>query len=758
MLTSINIHGKLTRAKFTGAHINNRGEYRMFGRIGQFVTHHARAVLVITVLLMVGAGAYGFTAFGKLKTQGFADPAADSSQAQQLIDSQFGGRTNLVFLVEADTGTVDDPAVRQGGADLTTRLRGDTRLSEITSYFDSGAPPMRSTDGRYAIVLAHASDDSDEVITDLRQRYADEDGPAGVTLGGAAAIGHDAGEQIGADLALAESIAVPLILVLLVFAFGSLVAALLPLVLGGIAILGTFAELAFFGSVTDVSVYAINLTTALGLGLAIDYALLMVSRFREELASGASTSDAVISTVRTSGRTVVFAATTVAAALGVLLLFPLYFLRSFAYAGIGVIVIAMLSALFVLPALLTVLGPRVNAGRLPWARKRNPSAVSPFWGRVASTAMRRPLLAAAPVLVLLLLAAVPLLRVEFGVPDDRVLATTADTRVVGDALRSSFNGDESRAIQIVTAEPVDQAAIAGYAGRLSELPGVVRVSSSAGGFAGGRSTGTGPADAAMSGAGGLQRLSVVTKAESVSTEAQALVGTVRGIPGPDGVSVRVGGAAAALVDGKDAIGSRLPFAIALIVITTFLLLFLFSGSVLQPLRAMVFNVIGLGATLGVMVLIFQDGWLSSALGFTPLPLNINMLVLLFCIAFGLSIDYEVFVLSRIKETHDRGAGTREAVTYGLAHTGRIVSTAAALIAVSMFAFGTSGVSFIQLFGIGTGLAILIDATLIRGVLVPVGMRLLGRGAWWAPGPLRRVHDRVGLREAPTAPEPERVGV
>ncbi|HET9140488.1 MMPL family transporter [Actinophytocola sp.] len=730
----------------------------MFGHIGRLVTRHARAVLVLTVLLMIGAGAYGFTAFGKLKAQGFADPGADSVQAQELIDSQFGGRTNLVFLVEADTGTVDDPAVRQAGADLTDRLAGDGRLTEITSYFSTPAPPLRSTDGRYAIVLAHLADDADEVITDLRQRYAGADGPASVTVGGAAAIGHDATEQIGADLVLAESIAVPLILILLVFAFGSLVSALLPLVLGAIAIIGTFAELSLFGSLTDISVYAINLTTALGLGLAIDYALLMVSRFREEVAAGADTHAAVITTVRTAGRTIVFGATTVAAALAVLLLFPLYFLRSFAYAGIGVVAIAALSALFVLPALLTVLGRRVNAGRLPWARRRDPSAVSPFWGRIASGAMRRPVLAAAPVLILLVLAAVPLLRVEFGVPDDRVLASTADTRVVGDTLRTAFNGDESRAIQVVTTGPVDRAAIGDYAGRLSALPGVARVSSSAGGFADGRSTGTGPADAQLTGRGGLQRLSVVTESESVSDEAQALVESVRGVPGPAGVPVKVGGAAAALVDSKDSIGSRLPLAVALIVLTTFVLLFLFSGSVLQPLRAMLFNVIGLGATLGVMVLVFQDGWLSSALGFTPLPLNINMLVLLFCIAFGLSIDYEVFVLSRIKETHDRGVPTSEAVPYGLSRTGRLVSTAAALIAVSMFAFGTSGVSFIQLFGLGTGLAILIDATLIRGILVPVGMRLLGRGAWWAPRPLRRVHDRVGLREAPASTERERVGV
>jgi RND superfamily putative drug exporter len=730
----------------------------MFTRIGHLVTRHARAVLVITVLLLIGAGAYGFTAFGKLKTQGFNDPNSDSSQAQSLIGSQFGGQTNLVFLVTANSGTVDDPAAKQAGADLSRRLASDTSLTEVASYFTTSAPSMRSDDGRYAIAVAHTSSDSTKTIEALRDRYAGDAGAVKVTVGGAAAFGRDINQQIGKDLALAESIAVPLILILLVFAFGSVIAALLPLVLGAIAILGTFAELAVFGSLTDVSVYAINLTTALGLGLAIDYALLMVSRFREELAAGASTEEAVITTVRTAGRTILFGATTVAVALAVLMLFPLYFLRSFAYAGIGVILIAMLSALFVLPALLTLLGHRVNSGRLPWARNRTPSSVSAFWGRLASTVMRRPVLSALPVLILLLLAASPLLKVEFGQPDDRVLATSTDTRWVGDTLRDHFHGDDSRAIQVVTTGPVDAGAVSSYARALSELPGVVRVSSSAGGFAGGRPTGPTPTDATYR-SPGAQRFTVVTSAESVSGQAQDLVRTVRGITGPSGVEVKVGGAAAFIVDSKQAIGSRLPLAAALIAISTFLLLFLFSGSVLQPLRAMVFNVIGLGATLGVIELIFQNGWLSSVLGFTPLPLNINMLVLLFCIAFGLSIDYEVFVLSRIKETHDRGADLREAVSYGLSRTGRIVSTAAALIAVSMFAFATSGVSFVQLFGLGTGLAILIDATLIRGILVPVGMRLLGSAAWWAPEPLRRLHERVGLRETPTsAAEPERVPV
>jgi RND superfamily putative drug exporter len=716
----------------------------MFGRLGRFAATHARAVLAATVLVMIGAGALGFTAFGKLKTDGgFADPAAESSQAQELLDSRFGGEHDVVFLMTAATGTVDDPAVKAAATRLTGRLSADATLTDFSSYFTTGAPPMRSADGKYAIAVAKLAGNGD--VERLRDAYDTTTGPLRLHVGGPQAVGVDIGDQVGSDLAVAESIAVPIILVLLVIVFGSVVAALLPLAIGAIAVLGTFAELSVLGSLTDVSVFAVNLTTALGLGLAIDYALLMVNRFREELAGGLDTRDAVVRTVETAGRTITFSALTVAVALAALLMFPLYFLRSFAYAGVGVVVVAAVGAIVVLPALLTVLGPKVNSLRLPWVKK-TPSSVSAVWARIAGVAMRRPVLAGAPVVILLAIAAIPLLRVEFGTPDDRVLTTAAETRVVGDALRAGFPDDDSKALQLVTRGPAD---VTGYATRISELSGVESVATSTATFADGRQAGPGaPSMAADSGA---QRLTVRTSYDAHSTAGQDLVATVRAVP--TDADVLVGGPAAQLVDSKAAIASRLPWAGGLIAISTFLLLFLFTGSVLQPLRALLFNVLGLSATLGAMVLVFQEGWLSSWLGFTPLPLDTSMLVLLFCIVFGLSMDYEVFVLSRIKEMHDHGATPHEAVTRGLSRTGRLVTMAAVLLAVSLLAFGTSGVSFIQMFGIGSGLAILIDATLIRGVLVPVGMRVLGRAAWWAPPFLRRVHGRVGLREE--TPEPER---
>jgi putative drug exporter of the RND superfamily len=693
----------------------------MFGRIGRFSARYAKAILIVTALVLAGAGVLGFTAFGKLRSQGFNDPAAESSQAADLVKTHFGGGSDLVFLIK---GPVDEPAVKQAGMTLTQQLSADPDLRDVASYFSTGAPPMRSNDSNYAIAVAKVDDNVE--VDDLRERYDGVRGPIEVTLGGGATVGADIGTQVGQDLLVAEAIAVPLILILLVVAFGSVVAALIPLAIGGIAIMGTFAELAVLGSVTDVSIFAINLTTALGLGLAIDYALLMVSRFREELESGVDTSAAVTRTVETAGRTIFFSGLAVAAALAVLLVFPMYFLRSFAYAGVGVVVIAMVAALFVLPALLAVLGPRINAGKL---LRRTPTTVSPFWARFAGSTMRRPARAAVPVVLALTVAAIPLLHVQFGTPDDRVLPQSTDTRIVGDALRNHFSDDNSTAVQAIATTPVN---IADYTERLSALPGAGQVTATPG--------------------TGAVLFTVVPEGGARSAEAEQLVDWIRS----SGMDVVVGGDTAQLMDTKDAIGSRLPLAALLIALTTFVLLFLFTGSVLQPLRALLFNVLGLSATLGLMVLVFQDGWLSGLLGFTPLPLDTSMLVLLFCITFGLSMDYEVFVLSRIKEMHDQGASLHDAVVTGVSRTGRLISTAAVLLAVSLMAFGTSGVSFIQLFGIGSGLAILIDATLIRGVLVPAGMRLLGTAAWWSPKPLRRLHSRVGISES--APEQKPVSV
>ncbi|MDQ6527478.1 MMPL family transporter [Nocardioides sp. LHD-245] len=697
----------------------------MFSWIGGLVTRRARTVLVLGLLAVVVAAVVGVGAFGKLQAAGFDDPASESSRAAALLEDRFAGGADYVFVVEAADGDVDSTASAGAGAALTERLRADPDLADVVSYFDTRAGPMRSTDGRYALVTASVAAGEEADPGAVLDEYAGVDGPLTVDVGGGEVVGEEIGAQIGKDLGLAESIAIPLILVLLVLAFGNVVGALVTLGVGVAAIFGTFAELSILGSATDVSIYAVNLTTGLGLGLAVDYGLLMVARVREERAAGRAHQDAVRRAVETAGRTIAFSATTVAVALAALLVFPMYFLRSFAYAGIGVMLITAFAAVVVLPAGLSLLGDRVDAWRVPRVRGIR-GEEAPAWARLARFVARRPLLSALPVLAGLLVVAIPLAGIELGTPDDRVLPTSASSRQAGDALRSAFGGDGTHPIQVVTTSTVSEADLASYAARLGELPGVVRVDTRAG------------RDADL--------VSVVSDLDPMSADARGLVDDVRAVSAPGGTDALVGGASAELHDQMTGIGDRLPLVAGWLVLTTLVILFLFTGSVVQPLRALVLNAVGLGATLGAMVWVFQDGHLSGLLGFTPQPMDSSMMVLLFCVAFGLSMDYEVFVMSRIKEMRDRGMSNDEALVHGLAHTGRIVSTAAALIAISFFAFLVSSVSFIQFFGLGTGLAILIDATLIRGVLLPASIRLLGERSWWAPRPLRALHRRIGLSE------------
>jgi putative drug exporter of the RND superfamily len=714
--------------------VNPVRESGVFYRLGRQVVTRARLILAVSALALVISAFLGVGAFARLLSGGFDDPASASSRAKVLLDRDFGGDPDLIFLVHARTGSVDSTAVTTTGRALARRLTGDARLRGVTSYWTTRSAGLRSVDGRDALILAHVVGDDQTADTNAKALLADyahlDDPAATVRIGGAR--GTDVGTQVGKDLAVAEAIAVPITVILMILVFGSLVAALLPLAVGLLAIFATFAELDLLTHVTSVSVFAINLATGLGLGLGMDYALLTVSRFREELAAGHDVGEAVARTMSTAGRTIAFSALAVAAALSAMLVFPVYFLKSFAYAGVGVTVFSAASALLALPALLTVLGARVNSGRIRGIQPVR-SVEAPFWGRLAAGVMRRPVLAALPVIAVLVFLATPLLSVTFGTPDDRVLPTSAASHQVGDALRNDF-ATTPDVIDVVITPALAQSQLQDYTQRLSHLRGVQRADVSVGSAGAGKPT--------------AQRVRLSTGLDAASGEAQHLVSQVRAVPAPAGATVFVGGATATLVDAKHAISSHLALAAGLIVVTTFILLFLFTGSILQPLRALFGNALTLGATLGVMVWIFQDGHFASVLGFTPRPTDTAMPVLLFCIAFGLSMDYELFVISRIKELRDAGVPNAEAVTGGLARTGRIVSTLAALLAIGFFAFGTSHVSFIQFFGLGTGLAILIDSTLVRGVLVPAFMRAFGQRSWYAPAPLRRLHDRIGVREDP----------
>lgn len=714
----------------------------MFTKIGKYTYHHSKLVLTVAVLLVMVAGAMGFQAFGKLKSEGFDDPKSESSQAASLINQHFGGQTNLIFLVHAQHGNVDDSSIAAEAKAVASSLSRQPDVQSVTDYWSSHSPLLKSKDSTYALITAYFSG-SPRGAQKLINTYDRSDKTLAITAGGQAAINADINHQVQKDLGLAEGIAVPLTLILLVFAFGSVVAALIPVIMGLVAILGTFAELYFLGNVTDVSIYAINLTTALGLGLAIDYALFIVSRYREELTAGKTIQDAITRSVETAGRTVIFSAMTVAASLAALSIFPLYFLRSFAYAGIGVVVISALTALIVLPALLTVLGKRIESGRLPWHHTNK--IETPFWRHVANVVMGHPAFTALPVLALLVVFALPLRHITFGMPSDKVLSTSASSRQVDDTLNSKFASNQASQINIVVDGTPTQTAFSAYAQHISKLSYITDVRTPLGIFKSGILVSSVPAQPAKPGISSIA-VDVDASIGGESSTAQTLVKSIRNIQLDNGAHTYVGGTSAALVDTKHAIGSRLLPAGLIIATVTFLALFLFTGSIIQPLRALVLNSLTLSATIGVMVWIFQEGHLSSPLHFTAVPTDMSMTMLLFCIAFGLSMDYEVFLMSRIKELHDEGAKTAEAVGHGLARAGRIVSTAAAMLAVSFFAFGTAHISFLQLFGFGAGLAILIDATLIRGVLVPAFMRVLGEHAWYAPAPLKRLQVRLGLTE------------
>jgi RND superfamily putative drug exporter len=737
----------------------------MFDRLGHLATTRSRLVLILAGVGIVLAAAAGIHAPSKLKSAGFVSAKAPAQLAQNRLDRQFaGGSPNLILLVQARSGDVDQPPVAAAGRSIVALVGASPGVSNVTSYWTSGSEALRSRSGTEALVLAHIAG-TDNVLKNrtnaVVNMVAAATGPAApvtVRAGGLSATNNSIGTQVSRDLAVAESIAIPLSMVLLILAFGSVVAAALPVSIGLVSILATLAVLWIVGSLTNVSIYALNLTTALSLGLAIDYSLLMVNRFREELAAGQEVAAAVRRSVATAGRTIVFSAATVAAALAALLVFPVYFLRSFAYAGISVVLVATVGALVILPALLNQLGYRVNALPVRLGRGRRPAfgqAESPFWRRLADAVLRRPVAAGLPVVAILVILGLPFAHVHFGTPDDRVLPTSSAARQVGDALRTQFSLNANDTIDAVTTAPLPVVEAAAYSRTLSSLPGVVQVTGPAGVWTDGapRSPAPAQAEAATHQSAGSSWFSAVIAADPESGAAQSLVRQVRALPVPGAVTTYVGGDAAMLVDQKHDLRSQLPLALALIVLTTLVVLWLFTGSVVLPVKALVLNFLSLSAVFGALVWIFQYGHFSGLLGFTPTPTSTTMPLLLFCIAFGLSMDYEVFILSRIKELHDAGVPNREAVAGGMARTGRIVTTAAALMAVTFFAIGTSRVTFIQMFGIGTGLAILIDATVIRAVLVPAFMGLAGNANWWSPAPLRRLHRRLGLRDAEPAPQP-----
>ena len=626
---------------------------------------------------------------------------------------------------------IDEPEAGRKLEAVRAKIREDGDVAEVVVPEPGRPSPQVSEDRRsvYLPVTFYTAADEDEAADALVERMR---GEPGVTVGGGIVAFNQVGEQVESDLQRAEMLAAPILLLFSLLVFRSLVAALLPLAVGTATVLLTFSGLRIINEFEPMSTFAINLTTGLGLGLAIDYSLFMVSRFREELEADGDRTRALYATVRTAGRTVLFSAFTVAAALAAMLVFPLRFLYSMGAGGVLVALSAALVSLTLLPALLVVLGPRVNAlGLRRWqvAMRRDAAHVHAGpWYRLSRAVMRRPAPVAGFAAVLLIVLGLPFLRIEFTGVDASVLPAEKSAKVVDEALRSEFPpGPTAPVLVVAGAGERGRAAAQDHARRLAEVDGVAGVS---------------PPEQA----GGYWIYDVVPAGQALSEPAKDVVRDVRAMDVP--FPVQVGGETAGFLDQQTSLGNSLPVALAILTTTTLLILFAMTGSVVLPVKALLMNLLTVSAAFGLLVLIFQDGRFEGLLAYDSQgALEATQPVLLFCVAFGLSTDYGVFLLTRIKEARDGGAGERESVAVGLERTGRIVTYAALLFCIAIGAFATSEVVFIKEVGVGTALAVLIDAFIVRALLVPSLMALLGRWNWWAPRPLARLHARLGLQEA-----------
>ncbi len=720
----------------------------MFEAWGRVLSRRRRLTLVITLLFVAFAGAWGTGVFGKLSSgDNFTPPSSQSQREANVADQVFGRNdADVVVLYRSAAMTVTDPAYRQA---VTTALNSLPRadVAKVTTYWSTGSPSLVSTDrhSTYAVLQLTGADDAarhqtyDAIQNDLT--------PASLAAGGVTArVGGNVpmevaiNNEVTADIAKAEGFSMPVLLILLLVIFGSLAAASLPVAIGGVAILGSFTVLRLLTMATTVSIYSVNITTILGLGLGIDYGLFMVTRFREELHRQPTVEQAVARTVATAGRTVAVSGVTVAVALTSLMLFPEDFLRSMGYGGVATVAVDVLAALIVLPALLAVLGHRVNALRIRRSVERPPrDESSGAWYRLARSVMRRPLVYVTVITIALLALGAPFLRVSWGGTDARTLPAASTVRQVSQTLDSQFPVNSTDPIEALITGASGSAAVTSYLHRIDAIPGVTG------------SQVTGSKD-------DTTRVDVGYTPAPVSSAARHIVTQIRALAPPAGATVLVGGTTAGLVDELASLGSVLPWMALLVCVSTFVLLFLAFGSVVLPVKAIVMNVLSLGATFGVVVWIFQWGHLSGLLRFTPTgSIDPTMPILMAAVIFGLSMDYEVFLLSRIRERYDQTGDNTVAVAAGLQRTGGVITSLALLLIIVVGAFSASGITFIKLMGVGMIVALLVDATVVRVLLVPATMRLLGRANWWAPRPLRPLYARYGFKEDSPAPIPVPAG-
>ena len=697
----------------------------MFMRLGAFIVGHRKNVLITYIIAILVAGGIGSLSFSRLDAGGYSDLNSESAKAANYITETFKVQDPVAILVvDAGSRSVDDPTVAADATSLEKEVAATKGIKRTLSYWSAGgAPSLRATDGKAAFLFIYADienydfDGYGAVGKIVAEKFDGEYKSLEVYAGGGAVVTNAINSKIKTDLLLAEGIAIPLTFILLAFVFGALVASAMPLVVGVGAILGSFFFTYLLTLVTDVSVFALNLITGLGLGLGIDYALLIVNRFREEMHNGKSVEESAIITVGTAGKTVFYSGLAVMVTLSALLLFPLNFLRSFGYAGVIVTLFAIFGALIPLPALLAILGKRVDKGVT-----RKGGLTPKEDGRWASTArlvMARPIPVVVASLAILIVMALPIANIAFAQVDSRVLPESNRAAISSAVLNDRFASFEGSPIEVILPDGAGREdSLNTFLAGAKSVDGITRVSE-------------------LEYAGKDIRVQVIPGTSSRSQDAEKLIKELRALERPDGLLI--GGAAADFTDSQQGIARTLPWALGWVGITVFILIFVFTGSIILPIKAVILNGLSLVATLGVITWIFIEGNLKWLVGdFTVTgTLDTGSVILVAVVVFGLSMDYELFLLSRIREEHLLGKSNVEAVATGLQRSARIITAAALLLAVVFAAFISSGVTSIKMLGFGVAFAVLLDATLVRALLVPALMRLFGERNWWAPKSLRR---------------------
>ena len=719
----------------------------MFENIGQFVVRHRKGVFVGYLISVLIAGVIGAGVFGSLKSQGYDDLGSDSAEVERLLKSDFDTRDASAILVIDTFASIDDPQSVAAANELLAQVADEENIESIVSYWNTNQESLKSFDGNAGLALVYFAKDLDSeqaaaTAKNIQDTYDKESAGTRAYVGGIEVLYEAINGQIENDLKIAEAIAIPLNVLMLLFVFGAAVAAGLPMVVALGSIAGSFFVLYLVTQFTDVSVFALNLITGLGLGLGIDYALLIVNRFREELARTNDVAASVVTTVSTAGRTVFYSGITVALVLASMLLFPQYFLKSFAYAGVSVVLFAVLASLIALPATLALLGHKVDK----WKIRRGDlkPKESGAWSTLATAVMKRPILIIVGTVALLVALASPALDAKFSQVDDRVLPASNPAAIASDQIRERFESQIS--VEVLVPISASTAEVNDYAKALVADPNVISALTSDSFFEEDTAVPVAP-EQAVTPSQAHHRITLYTNVESRNMDAQNLVTRLRAIE-PPAEGTLVGGQAAIFTDSQNGISENLPAVLGWLIIATLIILFLFTGSAVLPIKAVILNMLSLGATLGVLVWVFQDGnamWLVGDFTVTG-ALDTSTLVLVAIVAFGLSMDYELFLLSRIKEEHENGADTITSVSLGLQKSGRIITAAAVLIAIVFACFMTSGVTSIKMLGLGIAFAILLDATIVRGLLVPALMRVAGDWNWWAPKSLQKLHSRFGISD------------